>query len=103
MCGTSASSEPSITTVRDVALLGDVDDRVAEGLPVHRRLFALEQQHAALEAGDVGLVEDVARPLDEAHVAVDHADLRAVRLEVEEVLGVDLGDLACARRSDRDS
>lgn len=45
----------------------------------------LEQKHAALEPGDIGLVEGVARLLDEAHVAVDHADLRAVRLEVEEV------------------
>src|SRR6476620_1544732 len=72
--------------------LGRLRDAVGEGPPAQIRLGAGEQDQIALRAGRRAREQDVARPLDLAGLPLGHADRRAVGLEVEELLRVDLRD-----------
>ena len=69
--------------------LGELDDHPAERAPAERRLVPDEQDQVARRARHAGLVELDRRPHDLARLSVDQLDLRAGRLEVVELLGVD--------------
>jgi hypothetical protein len=76
----------------DAQHLGRVSDAVREGSPAEIGLRAGEQHKVALGARRSRREQDVARPLDLAGLALGQRDRRPVRLKVEELLGVDLGD-----------
>ena len=74
----------------DAEIPREVDDHPREGLPAEVRLDAEQQDDVAVEAGNRRVVEGGLRPLDVAGLPLDERDVRAGRLEVEEVLGLDL-------------
>src|SRR6266851_2070176 len=76
----------------DTELAGKVDDHVGEGLPAEVRLDPEEQYGVAIEIWDRRVVESIFRPVDVPRLAVDEGDVRAGRLEVEEVLRLDVGE-----------
>jgi hypothetical protein len=76
----------------DTELAGKVDDHVGEGLPAEVRLDPEEQYGVAIEIRDRRVVEGIFRPVDVPRLTVDEGDVRAGRLEVEEVLRLDVGE-----------
>ena len=72
--------------------LGDLRDTVGKGAPAEVRLGAGEQDGVAFGALWRRGKEHVAGPFDLAGLTFGQPDRRPVRLEVEEVLRVDLGD-----------
>ena len=76
----------------DAEHLGGIGDAIGKGPPAQVGLGAGEQHKVALGARRSGGEQDVARPLDLAALSLGQRDRRPVGLEVEELLGVDLGD-----------
>jgi len=72
--------------------VGGGRDRLREGAPAQVGLGAVEQDEVAFGAGNSDGDQVVARPLDLARLALAEDDRRPRRLEVEVVLGVELGD-----------
>lgn len=68
------------------------DDLAAERAPARVRLDPEQKYGVALDAGDPGVVEDVLGPVDLAREALLEADLRTDRLEVVELLGIDVSE-----------
>ena len=92
VCGTSASSAPSVTTscvpsasARSITTLVNVRQRNDGSLPG-------QQDQVARRPGNPRLVQLDLRPLDRAGVVLDQLDPRARALEVVELLGVDGGE-----------
>jgi hypothetical protein len=77
----------------DPERIGGGGDRLREGAPAQVGLGAVEEDEVAVGAGDADGDEVVLRPLDLAGLAFAEDDGRPRRLEVEVLLGVDLGDL----------
>ncbi len=94
MCGTSASSEPSVTT--SVAPISVATPVTRPLKAFQRRLGSVpdEQNHIALLVAlalDARVVERILGPVEVA-LPVDQRDLRPGHLEVEEELGIDRGE-----------
>jgi hypothetical protein len=79
----------------DAELACKVDDHAGEGLPAQVRLDPEQQDGVAIEAGDRRVIEGVLRPFDVARLSVDERDVRPGRLEVEEVLRLDVCEPVC--------
>ena len=65
---------------------------VGERAPADVRLDPEQQHRVAVGARNLGVVEGVVGPVDLPGDAVDERDVRPRRLEVEELLGVDVGE-----------
>ena len=76
----------------DTELPSEVDDHAGECLPAEVRLDPEQQNGVAIEIRNRGVVEGILRPVDVSRLAVDEGDVRAGRLEVEEVLRLDVGE-----------
>ena len=74
----------------DVERARELDDLVREGSPADVRLDADENDDVALEVGKLRVEEDGLRPVDAPRDAVDERDVRPRRLEIEELLGIDV-------------
>ena len=93
----------------DTELPSKIDDHAGEGLPAEVRLDSEQENGVAIEIRNRGVVEGILRPVDVSRLAVDEGDVRAGRLEVVEILGLDLGEAirlpdlgeiaACKRRA----
>ena len=90
MCGTSASSEPNVTTRSTREVARETEDELRERLPAQVRLGAEQDHGVPPGARDLGVEEPVLRPIELARQPVLEGDVRACRLEVVEVLGIDL-------------
>ena len=75
---------------RDVVVLGEADDLVAEAAPLHRRLGSDDEQHVG---GRERRRPHVDRRPDDLAVALVDDDERTHGGEVGERLGIELGDL----------
>ena len=78
----------------------ELGDERRERPPANVRLDAEQQHRVAVGARNLRVVEGVVGPVDLAGDAVDERDVRPRRLEVEELLGVDVrepGRLPVAR------
>src|SRR5207247_287856 len=64
-----------------------------EGAPAQPRLRPEEQDRVALASRRPRMLEGVLRPVDAPHRPLDERDVRPRRLEVEELLRVDRGEL----------
>ena len=76
----------------DLELLEEADDQLRERAPAEVRLDPEQQHDVAVEAGRARVVEDGRGPVDASRDPVLERDVRPRRLEVEEVLGLDLGE-----------
>jgi hypothetical protein len=76
----------------DPESLGGLGDALREGAPAEIRLRPREEDEVALRPRRGSGEQDVARPFDLPGLALVEADRRPIRLKVEELLGVDLGD-----------
>jgi len=86
----------------DAHPVGRAGDQVGEGAPAQVRLGAVEQDQIALGPRRTSGKQRVLGPLDVARLALGESDRWTVRLEVEELLRVDLGHhLRVERRGDR--
>ena len=92
VCGTSASSEPRVTTdstPRSCAIPYTISEKARQrrfgSTPIRRTTSRSSPGHASVE-------ECVLGPGELARLAVDERDLRARGLEVEELLRIDLGE-----------
>ena len=99
VCGTSASSAPSVTTSWVPSASASSMITAAERAPPEGRLVSDQQDQVARGAGHARLVQLDLRPLDPPGVAVDQLDLRARALEVVELLGVDRREPPRAERA----
>ena len=72
--------------------VGDVEQHRAELPPMDVRLDAGEHDEIAIGSEVLGDVDDVLRPHDLSSDAVLEDDLRTQLLEVEEVVGLDVGE-----------
>ena len=90
VCGTSASSEPNVTTRSTPRSLRETEHELRERLPAEVRLGAEQDDRVAAGAGDLRVEEPVLRPVELARHPVLERDVRTRRLEVVERLGVDL-------------
>ena len=100
VCGTSASSEPSVTTSSTPSSLASPTTMLAERPPADVRLDPEQQHGVAIGARDRRVEEGVVGPVDLPRDAVDERDLRPGRLEVEEALRIDVRE-ALARSQAR--
>jgi len=69
-----------------------IDDHAGEGLPAQVRLDPEQQHRVAIEIRDRRVVEGVLRPVDVPGLTIDERNVRTGRLEVEEVLRLDVGE-----------
>ena len=92
VCGTSASSEPSVITVLHVELLRHLHDRLGIAPPAQRRLHALEHHQVGVRARDLRGADSMLGPVDLARAALGEPDRRPHRGEVEELVRIDPGD-----------
>ncbi len=76
----------------DAEIAREIDDHGREGLPAQVGLDPEQQDRVAIEIRDRRVVEGVLRPVDVPRLTVDERDVRAGRLEVEEVLRLDVGE-----------
>ena len=93
VCGTSASSAPSMTTSSTPRSRRQVGDERAERPPAVVRLHSHEKHGVAIGTGNTGAVEGVLGPLDLSRPSVLERDVRTRRLEVHEELRVDVREL----------
>ena len=77
----------------DAEVACELGDELAERPPAVVRLDADEQDRVAVGAGDARAEERVLRPLDLPRPTLLERDHRPRRLEVDEELGVDVGEL----------
>ena len=93
MCGTCAGVAPSVTA-RHLATqpVGDVEQHHGELPPMDVRLDAGEHDEITVGPEVLGDVHDVLRPHDLPGDAVFEHDLGTQLLEVEEVVGLDVGE-----------
>ena len=98
VCGTSASSAPSVTTICTPSASASSTIAAQKVRQRNDGSGALQQHEVARRARHARLVELDLRPDDLARAALDERDLRARGLEVEELLGVDARE---ARRAER--
>jgi hypothetical protein len=78
--------------------LGEIEDQRGEGAPARRGLGAAQQHEVARRARHARDEDLDGRPDDLAHAGGPGLDLRAHRLEVIELLGVDLREARGAER-----
>ena len=93
MCGTSASKRAERDRELDPEIGREVGDQLGERPPAVVRLDSDQEHRVAVRARDARAVERVLRPLDLPRVPLVERDERPRRLEVDEELGVDLGEL----------
>ena len=93
VCGTSATSAPSVTASSTPRSRARSGDDLAERPPAIVGLDADEQDRVAVRAGDAGAEEGVLGPFDLAGSSFLERDVRPRRLEVDEELRVDVGEL----------
>src|SRR5207302_10644055 len=74
-------------------LLGKTDDEARERAPAQVRLDAEQENDVVFGSLRARVVEARLGPVDLPSHALDERDVRSRRLEVEEVLGLDLGKL----------
>ena len=77
VCGTSASSAPSVTMSSTPSSLREVDDQPRERAPAEVRLDAEQEHGVAVHPLGPRVVEDRLRPVDPPRVALLEPDLRA--------------------------
>ena len=78
----------------DVEVVREPDDLVRERAPAEIWLDSEQKHRVALEARHLGVVEGCLGPVDPPSDAVLESDLGTRGLEVEELLGVDVGEAA---------
>jgi hypothetical protein len=78
----------------DVDVVSELDDLIRERPPAEVRLDSEQENRVAVGTRDRGLVEDRLRPVDAAREALLERDVRPRRLEVEELLGIEVGEPA---------
>jgi hypothetical protein len=76
----------------DAEVAGDGNDLVREGAPAEIRLEPEHEHGVPLRLGDGRVVEGRLRPDDLASDPTLERDVGASRLEVEELLGIDVGE-----------
>jgi hypothetical protein len=76
----------------DTELACKLGNHVGEGLPAQIRLDPEQQDRVAIDTRNRRVVEGVLRPFDVPRLTVDQRDVRTGRLEVEEVLRLDVGE-----------
>src|SRR5688500_8374787 len=82
----------------DLEVTREVDDEGGEPAPAQVRLDAEQQNRVALGPGDPSVVKSRVGPFDPPGLAVDQRDVWTGRLEVEELLAVDLREAGRAPR-----
>jgi hypothetical protein len=88
VCGTSARNAPSVTSRGHVHVGADLQDCPRVGAPPQVRLDAHEHDRVAVV--DPSREEPARGPIDPTRGTFDQTNVRAVDLEVVELLGVDL-------------
>src|SRR5215210_2395701 len=78
----------------DAEVAGEGDDLLAERPPTRIRLDPEHEDGVAVRLRDGRVVEGRLRPVDSARHTLLEANLRPHRLEVEELLGIELGEAA---------
>ena len=79
-------------------ILGQPDDQLREGAPAQVGLDPEQEDRVAIGSLELRVVEGVLGPVDPPRQPVDERDVRPGRLEVEEALGIDLGEALGAPR-----
>ena len=79
----------------DAEILGERDDELGEPAPAVVRLDAEEEHRVAVGTRYRACVEDVLRPFDVTREALVQRHERPRRLEVDEALGIDVGEARC--------